>query len=172
MQTADWLLNVAIREASEGDLPALEWGGELVHFRNLFRQIYENTLAGKAVIWVADLSNVGLIGQLFVQLISQRQELADGFDRGYIYGFRIKPDYRNFGLGTLMLKSVENDLHQRNYKWITLNVGQENQAALSFYQRYGYQIIGVEPGRWTYIDHLGAQREVNEPAWRMEKSIG
>jgi ribosomal protein S18 acetylase RimI-like enzyme len=171
MDNTDWLLNVVIREAFESDLPALEWDGEYVHFRNLYRQIYENTLAGTALIWIAELANAGLIGQLFVQLTSHRQELADGLQRGYIYGFRIKPDYRSSGLGALMLEFVEKDLQKRNYRWITLNVGQDNREALKFYQRYGYHIIGTEPGRWTYIDHLGAKREVNEPAWRMEKSI-
>jgi ribosomal protein S18 acetylase RimI-like enzyme len=171
MEAIDWLTQVEIRLGLEGDLPALEWNGEYIHFRRLYSQVYQSACEGRALIWVADLVDEGLIGQLFVQLSSGRKELADGVSRAYIYGFRVKPDYRDSGLGTRMLEAAEQDLIDRRFKWISLNVGQENHGALRFYHGHGYQVIGVEPGRWSYIDHLGEMREVNEPAWRMEKQI-
>ena len=122
-------------------------------------------------MWAADLPGKDLIGQLFVQLNSARKELADGKARAYIYGFRVKPLYRGLGVGSRLLQIVEADLGQRNFSWASLNVGQDNPDALRFYQRYGYQVVAAEPGRWSYLDEQGRRHNVHEPAWRMEKRI-
>jgi len=171
LDTPEWVSQIRIRNAEEQDLPALEWDGEFIHYRTLYRQIFQSAHEGRALIWIAEWGEVGLIGQVFVQLSSVRFDLADGNKLAYIYGFRVKSAYRNVGVGSKILNFIEDDLFQRLYEQATLNVVQTNKAALQFYLRHGYKISGTEPGRWTYIDHLGVQREVDEPAWRMEKSL-
>ena len=166
-----WLSKVTIRVLREPDLNALEWDGEYTHFRRLYRQIFQSTHKGRARMWVADLSGSGVIGQLFVHLDSTRKELADGTGRAYIFGFRVKPAYRGFGLGERMLDIIERDLLNRNYRWVTLNVGRQNQDARRFYERLGYRVVAKEPGRWSYLDDRGCRREVHEPSWRMQKQI-
>ncbi len=165
------LSDVLIRYLTQEDLPALEWEGEYTHFRRLYQDIYQSARRGEAILWVADLNRVGIIGQLFVQLNSARSELADGVSRAYIYGFRIRPEYRNQGLGTHMLAVVERDLVKRGYRWAVLNVNRDNPDARRLYERLGYQIVAMEAGHWTFLDEKGVRREVNEPAWRMEKAI-
>jgi len=165
------LWKVVIRQANKSDLPGLEWDGEYLHYRRLYQDIYQSTLGGKALMWVAELPEAAIIGQLFVQLQSLRSELADGNERAYIYGFRIKPSYRRQGLGKRMMFAVEADLRQRHFCCVTLNVSRENPQARRLYESIGYRVVGVDPGRWTYLDHLGNRQEVDEPAWRMEKEI-
>jgi len=167
----DWLSQVEIRLLVRQDLPALEWDGEYTHFRRLYRDIYQGFCKGKALMWVADLHGVGIIGQVFVHLQSARRELADGVTRAYVYGFRVRSRYRDFGIGTRLLQTIENDLAMRRFSWITLNVARQNVDARRFYERYGFFIVAPEPGRWSYLDEQGRRREVNEPAWRMEKRI-
>jgi ribosomal protein S18 acetylase RimI-like enzyme len=171
MISAEWLSEVEIRIGREEDLPALEWQGELIQFRKLYRQVYQNACDGRASIWVAELERAGIIGQVFVQFISSRKELADGEIRAYIYGFRVRPAYRGSGVGTQLLKQVEQDLQKRRFRWVTLNVSRQNLAAQRFYKRNGYQIVAAEAGRWSYVDHMGKRREVDEPAWRMQKKL-
>lgn len=166
-----WLSRLRVRQVTQGDLPALEWDGEYRHFRRLYREIYHSACQGKAVLWVADLAPVGLIGQVFVQLDSARKELADGLMRAYIYGFRVRPLYRGRGVGGQMLQTLENDLRDRRYRLATLNVGRQNAEARRFYERHGYRVVADEPGRWSYLDDQGNRREVHEPAWRMEKRL-
>ena len=43
-------------------------------------------------------------------LYSRQHELADGIDRAYLFSFRLKPDYRNHGLGSFMLEFIESYL--------------------------------------------------------------
>jgi ribosomal protein S18 acetylase RimI-like enzyme len=167
----DWRSRLQVRQVVQQDLPALEWDGEYLHFRRLYRDIYRSACQGRAVLWVAQLDPVGIVGQVFVQLDSARKELADGVTRAYIYGFRVRPRYRRLGIGGQMLLTAEQDLARRSFKIATLNVGQENVEARRFYERHGYRVVAEEPGRWSYIDHQGKRREVHEPAWRMEKRL-
>lgn len=160
-----------IREAKKSDLPALEWNGEYRHYRALYLDIYQHVLRGDALMWVAELPEAGVIGQLFIQLISSRKELADGSSRAYIYAFRIQPQYRGMGLGSRLLVHAETDLLRRGFRWVTLNVGKKNAQARRLYERHAYRVVAEEPGRWSYIDEMGIRRDVEEPAWRMEKDL-
>jgi ribosomal protein S18 acetylase RimI-like enzyme len=162
---------ILIRTTTQDDLLSLEWDGEYKHFRRLYTEIFQSAYHGKAVMWVAELPGTGIIGQLFVQLTSARQELADGVEKAYIYGFRIKPDFRGHGLGRRMMQVAENDLATRRFRRVTLNVARDNPQARRLYETLGYQVVGMDPGKWSYLDHLGIRREVHEPAWRMEKLI-
>jgi ribosomal protein S18 acetylase RimI-like enzyme len=120
---------------------------------------------------VADFTGASIVGQLFVQLNSARPELADGNHRAYIYGFRVQAPYRNQGLGTRMLHVAEADLIRRGFQRVVLNVNRDNPDARRLYERNGYWVVAEEEGRWSYLDQFGQRREVNEPAWRMEKIL-
>lgn len=165
------LSRVQIRQVTQGDLPALEWDGEFTRFRRLFAEAYRQAREKQAVLWIADLSEVGLIGQVFVQLNSQRKELADGSSRAYIYAFRVRAPYQGNGLGSHLLQYAETDLRRRGFIRATLNVNRDNESARRLYERMGYCIVAPEPGIWSYLDHNGKRRQVNEPAWRMEKNL-
>lgn len=160
-----------IRHASKADLPALEWEGQYAHFRRLYDAAYRTTQNGKGLMWVADLPGEGIIGQAFVQFFASRSELADGINRAYIYAIRVRPAYRGMGVGSYLMNVVEGDLSERGFHTVTLNVAQDNPDARRLYERMGYRVIASDPGRWSYIDHNGQRQQVNEPAWRMEKSI-
>lgn len=166
-----WIENVIFRMAGEDDLPSLEWNGQYTHFRHIYQDVYYLYQRGEAAIWVAELPEKQLIGQALVQLKSARFELADGKSRAYIFGFRIKPNYRNCGIGSKMMERMEADLVDKGYRWAILNVNQNNQAARNLYERLGYKVVAIEPGNWSYIDDKGERRDVNEPAWRMEKKL-
>ena len=38
---------IQIRHLEQDDLPALEWDGELRHFRRVYREVYTNVRTGK-----------------------------------------------------------------------------------------------------------------------------
>ncbi|MCJ7624991.1 MAG: GNAT family N-acetyltransferase [Anaerolineaceae bacterium] len=162
---------ILIRHLREEDLPALEWGGEFSHFRRLYAEGFRRTNQGLTVMWVADMPDKGVIGQVFIQLICDRPELADGANNAYLYSFRIQEAYRNMGIGTLILDRIEQDLLERGYSNLTLNVAKENIKAQRLYQRHRFQIVAHEPGIWSYPDENGIWRQVNEPSWRMQKEL-
>lgn len=167
----DWLDRVIIREVERSDLPDLEWNGEFTHYRRLFASAFERARLGLSVLWIATLPDVGLIGQVFVQLTCDRPELADGRKRAYLYSFRVRPQFQSQGLGTRMLRHLEADLIRRGFRSLTLNVAKDNPRARRLYEREGFRVVAHEPGEWSYPDHNGVWRNVVEPAWRMEKRL-
>ncbi|NPV56312.1 MAG: GNAT family N-acetyltransferase [Anaerolineae bacterium] len=171
LSESDWLAQVRLRHVRREDLPELEWDGEYTHFRRVFAQGFQRARSGLSILWVAELPGSGVIGQVFIQLTCDRPELADGMTRAYLYAFRIKPPYRNAGLGTHMLQTVWEDVVRRGFGELTLTVGKDNPDARRMYERHGFRVVAEEPGVWYYPDHQGVYQRVEEPAWRMVKRI-
>lgn len=169
--TEDLTTHLQIRLAVADDLPELEWGGELSHYRRIYAEAYRLMQSGDVLMWVATLPGVRIVGQLFVHMYHTSSADEDDYPHAYIYGFRVRPQFRGQGIGTQLLLKAENDLIQRGFRRISLNVARDNQAARRLYERFGYQVVGAEPGIWSYIDEKGIRQHVNEPAWRMQKSI-
>jgi ribosomal protein S18 acetylase RimI-like enzyme len=163
--------SIIIRPLQNTDLPALEWDGEYLHFRNVFADVYKKVEKGTVKAWVAVSQDGRMIGQVFLQLSSERRELADGWNRGYLYSLRVRKSWQNQGVGSRLMDVVEDDLRKIGFTRVTLNVARDNQGAIRLYSRLGYQIVAEEPGVWSYPDHEGVWRTVTEPSWRMEKRL-
>lgn len=163
---------VAIRPLRAEDLPSLEWEGAYSHFRRVYAQAYRRAQAGNARLWLLEGPDQRLLGQLFVLLSSQSMpELADGYSRAFVHSFRIRPGFRRGGLGSRLLLHTERDLRARGFAHVSLNVAKDNIDGERFYLRHGYQRVGADPGRWSYVDHRGHTRHVHEPGWRMRKRL-
>lgn len=165
------MINIVIRPLEKNDLPALEWNGEFIHFRNVFVDVYKKVEKGTVRAWVAVTADAEMIGQVFLQLSSDRLELADGWSRAYLYSLRVKPQYQNMGIGSRLISVIEDTLRKMNYTQVTLNVSRENQRAIRLYVRLGFKIVAEEAGIWSYPDHNGIWRTVTDPSWRMEKNL-
>jgi ribosomal protein S18 acetylase RimI-like enzyme len=167
----DVFTTITFRPAVLADLPALEWEGEYRHFRRMYAETYNRVINGSAIMWIVVIPGSKIIGQMFIQLRSSNLELADGIERAYMFGFRMREEYRCSGIGSSLLEHVEQDLLLRNFKYMCLNVARDNTRALSLYQRCGYKILGPDPGIWSYQDDKGDWHSMEEPAWRMEKLL-
>lgn len=162
---------VTIRQLGFNDLPGLEWDGALIHYRNVYRDIYHSVGRQQAVMWGAVDPNNRIIGQVFIQLQSMDPALANGKNRAYLHGFRIRPAYRSAGLGTRIHTALVNDLCERQYDTLTLNCGKDNPGGIRFYKRLGYRIVADSPGKWYYTNHRGEKIDVHEPSWVMVLSL-
>lgn len=163
--------DLIIRQVEKADLHALEWDGEYIKYRLMFARLYRNTQSGKTLMWIVQIPQGEIIGQAFVMLKSSEMSAADGKTRAYVFAFRVKPSWRNKGIGTYLMHFVENDLQQRGYKVVTLNVAKENPDALRLYKRLGYVVTSSQSGTWSFTDHTGRIHHVEEPAWRMMKQL-
>lgn len=161
---------IRIRQVTRKDLLGLEWEGEYRHFRRLFADAYQRAERGEAVLWIAELPEIGIVGQLFVQIGNHRNGSSEA-SKAYIYGFRVREQFRDQGIGSCLLHTAEEDLAARGYHRVALNVGRDNDDARRLYERFGYQVVAPEPGVWSYVDHRGHRQYVQEPAWRMEKNL-
>lgn len=165
------LADLVIRKVTEPDLTALEWEGAYLHYRRMYAGIYRAACSGTTLMWLVETAQGALVGQAFVMLVSTDKSAADGRERAYVFAFRVKPAWRNQGVGAYLMEFIEDDLRKRGFKTVTLNVAKDNPGALRLYRRLGYRVIGSKPGVWSYKDHQGKLCKVNEPAWRMHKHL-
>jgi ribosomal protein S18 acetylase RimI-like enzyme len=163
-------VRVLIRKAREQDLPALEWEGRYQHFRRLYRHALNEARRGRRALLVADVAGQ-IVGQIFIQFSSLRAELADGLHTGYLHAFRVRPNYRNQGIGTQLLQEAESTLRGRGFRRAVIAVARDNLAAQRLYQAMGYTRFAEDPGEWSYLDHEGKLRFVSEPAYMLEKTL-
>ncbi|MEL6927037.1 MAG: ribosomal protein S18-alanine N-acetyltransferase [Cyanobacteria bacterium J06600_6] len=63
-------------------------------------------------------------------------------DEAHITLLAVHPDYRRQGLGQLLLLELLKDAIARNLAWATLEVNENNLAAVNLYKKYGFQIAG------------------------------
>jgi ribosomal protein S18 acetylase RimI-like enzyme len=169
---SSWSDQIVIRHLRPNELTALEWDGAYAHFRRVYARALQRAQNGMAVLWVAEGEESSLIGQVFVLLNSEFDpQLANGEDRAFIHSFRVRPEYRSRGLGARLLQIAEADLAARNFKIVGLNVADDNVPARRFYERHGYRPVMKVSGEWSYTDHLGVDRDVKEPGWRLIKNL-
>lgn len=157
-----------IREATPEDLPALEWDGEYRHYRRLFARAMEEAQRGRRILLLAEAGD-RLAGQIFIQLATRASFAARGVASGYLYAFRVKRAFRSQGIGSQLLAEAEAVLRDRGYQRAVISVAKDNAAARRLYERHAYRVFTEDPGRWSYLDHQGTMRHVEEPAHVMEK---
>lgn len=159
---------VVIRSATDADLTALEWEGQYVHYRRLFKKAVAEARRGRRLLLLAEVDGQ-VVGQIFVQLTTKPAFSASGSASGYLYALRVKQPHRNQGIGTQLMLEAESQLLRLGYSRVVISVAKRNNAARRLYQRLDYRIFSEDPGEWSYVDHLGKVREVREPAFVLEK---
>jgi len=161
---------VVIRFATDADLVALEWEGEYVHYRRLFKKAVAEARRGRRLLLLAEVDRQ-IVGQVFVQLSTRPAFSASGCSSGYLYAFRVKEPHRRQGIGTQLILEAESRLRRLGYGRAVISVAKPNTAARRLYQRLDYRVFAEDPGEWSYVDHLGQVRKVREPAFVLEKRL-
>jgi len=159
---------IIIRLATVADLKALEWDGEYTHYRRLFKRAIDEARRGRRILLLAEIEDQ-VVGQIFLQLMTRATFSAKRVSSGYLYAFRVKSPFRNQGVGSQLLRAAEANLGARGFRRAVISVAKSNLAARRLYARAGYAIFTVDPGEWSYFDHEGQLRKVQEPAFVMEK---
>jgi len=159
---------ITFRFAEKTDLAKLEWGGEHTNFRRVFQQAYNDQKAGNRLMLLADVNSYP-IAQIFIQL-ENFDEFAIGFGkRGYLYSLRVMTPFQRRGIGTALMREAERVLRERDYESVSIASAKDNPGARRLYERLGFKVYTEDSGRWSYIDHEGRTRQVNEPCWMLEK---
>jgi ribosomal protein S18 acetylase RimI-like enzyme len=167
----NWMNDVAIRLVRRRDLKELEWEGEYIRYRNIYLEVFKRMRRGTAQMWVADLGGNKLIGQVFIQFYLLDRFKPKGEKQAYIHAVRVRQNFRDAGIGTMLMQHAERTLIEKGTFEVTLNVAKENLGALRLYKNLGYHIVGETSGRWWYHDHENKLQEVLEPSWRLIKQL-
>jgi GNAT superfamily N-acetyltransferase len=158
-------VDVVIRNGTERDLPAMEWEGEYRRYRRLYRMAMDEAKAGRRFVLVAEVDG-RIIGQIIAQL-----SRSDSAGTAYLYAFRVRPEWRNRGIGTRLILEAESALLGLGFRRVLIAVARDNPGARRLYERLGYSLFAVDSGEWSFVDDRGQLQQVVEPSWLLEKVL-
>lgn len=73
------------------------------------------------------------------------------FNEGHITNVAVEPEYRDHGIGTMLLQKIIEVAKTRGVEAITLEVRPSNVPALKLYDKYGFKSAGRRPH--YYLDN-------------------
>jgi diamine N-acetyltransferase len=53
--------------------------------------------------------------------------------------------FHGLGLGKRLMEAILQHAREQEFEWLTLRVHELNEAAIAFYERYGFKTVGSEP---------------------------
>jgi [ribosomal protein S18]-alanine N-acetyltransferase len=71
------------------------------------------------------------------------------FDEGHILNLAVDSDSRRRGLATRLMQDGLIELKQKGCRFIYLEVRDSNHAAQTFYERFGFKIVGLRKKYYT-----------------------
>jgi ribosomal protein S18 acetylase RimI-like enzyme len=158
-------VDVVIRNGQDDDLPGMEWEGEYRRYRRLYKLAMDESKAGRRFVLVAEVAG-RIVGQIIVQL-----NRAEPAATGYLYAFRVRPEWRNRGIGTRLIVEAESALVRLGFQRALIAVARDNPRARQLYERMGYTLFAEDTGEWSFIDDRGQLQRVVEPSWLLEKFL-
>jgi ribosomal-protein-alanine N-acetyltransferase len=78
-----------------------------------------------------------IVGFLISTVYADRKAL-----HGHVLTIEVLPTHRRSGVGKALLDEVENIFRQKGVKSLTLEVREDNVAAIGLYRKLGYEVVG------------------------------
>jgi ribosomal-protein-alanine acetyltransferase len=94
---------------------------------------------------LTDYNSIALVAKAnsdVAGFIIAQVEVKDDRLFGHIITINVPPKYRRKGIGSKLIKEIENILKQKGISECQLEVREDNSAALKLYQSLGYQKMG------------------------------
>ena len=153
---------ITIRPTRAEDLSKLEWFGAFAHFRDYYQRTYQDHLAGRRLMLVADLNNFP-VGQVWLDVTP--------VEYAYLYSLRVMEPLQGLGVGSRLMTSAETLARSYGYRQIQLAVEKTNAAARRLYERLGFRVFSQRVDVWSYTDHHGETHWVQEDVYGMRKTL-
>ena len=128
--------------------------------RACFEEGYPESLLAFFITHERYVSLVAEVGGVVIGLAVGGLEEREHRRVGHIWTIEVLPAYRNRGIGTSLLKKLEEELAARGATEFCLEVRVDNTPALHLYEKFGYERVGLlkdyyGPGRHGYFMRKG-----------------
>jgi ribosomal protein S18 acetylase RimI-like enzyme len=145
-------LPVTVGDLRDDEVPGLGWAGRPGYCESVAEE-----LAGR---------DAGVLDYLAVRGPAGLPIAVGGvrFDRrrdsGTIYQLSVMPVFQSCGVGTTLIRALEDRARDRGASHVDLGVTDGNSRARALYERLGYVEFARGTDEWTYRDEDGAIVEV------------
>jgi len=107
---------------------------------------FQEILTGKRVVLFAEI-NRQVVGTIQLIFDSSHKEHANGKNIAHLHHLKVHKDFCKKGIGETLTKKAEEIAKQKGFKRMTLGVDEDNPYAKKLYEKWGYELLKVEPGR-------------------------
>ena len=97
------------------------------------RQSLENELNNETSLFLVAKEENEVIGYIGMSIV---------IDEGYIFNVAVRESYRNMGVATALINGLVTYGKKNNFCFITLEVRESNQPAISLYSKFGFIKVG------------------------------
>lgn len=97
------------------------------------RQSVESELANENSVYIVAVEGEKVIGYIGMSVV---------IDEGYIFNVAVNADFRRKGVGTALINELVTYGKKNDLCFITLEVRESNQAAISLYSDFGFIKVG------------------------------
>ena len=97
------------------------------------RENLENELNNPTSVFYAALENDGVIGYIGMSTV---------IDEGYIFNVAVTESQRKKGIGSALISEIVTYCKKNGFMFVTLEVRQSNQKAISLYSHFGFIKVG------------------------------
>lgn len=119
---------------------------EAIEVKPTLEEEFPDILTGKRLIFFAEQEG-RIVGTVQLILDCNHKEEANGIDIAQIHHLKVHNNFCNKEYGELLVKYVENVAKSRGIKRITVGVDENNPHAKHLYEKWGYGVFKIEPGR-------------------------
>jgi ribosomal protein S18 acetylase RimI-like enzyme len=131
---------LTVRDFITADLPGCAWSGSQTHLR--------------AVAAAVERARAGVVDYLVICPPTGLPVAKGGVDyeaspgAGVIWQVAVHPALQSCGIGTILMRSLEERIAARGLNRAELSVEFDNPRAKAFYERLGYHVFGQRADSW------------------------
>lgn len=127
-------MSVVVQKASKADLDTLH----MIEQQSFSVEAWSKKQIAMFLESAGSVNLMAKIEDKIVGFVIGLIDRYDGFNLGHIVTIDVLPDYRRKGIGTALLKSVEQEFKDAGVKVCYLEVREDNLAARGLYHEAGY----------------------------------
>jgi ribosomal protein S18 acetylase RimI-like enzyme len=154
-----------IRNCRKSDLHHLLWFGMFYEHKEIIEDAFEKHLKGDLLFMVCEFNDFP-VGQLWVDY---KKSIMP--ETGHLWAFRVLDPFQGMGIGSRMLKSAENLLLSKGFKYSELGVEKSNPRAKTLYEKFGYVTYKEETEVTNYTNPDGVKIEYKSEQWMLIKRL-
>ena len=131
------------------------WNMKKCEFTEKFRKEIED---GNRVVFIYKI-NDEFIGEITYVFDMNDSDYTIPNQRIYISRLIVKKEYRNQGIGGILIDYILEEIKKMGYKEVTIGVDKDNVSALHLYQKKGFTNILFE-GKDEYGEYFKLMKEI------------
>lgn len=126
-----------LKPLTETMLPQLEELEKLCFSLPWSAAMFLPELSDPSCFWICALEGDSVLGYAGMKTV---------LDEGYISNVAVRPEARRRGIADRLMSALEEEAGKRSLSFLTLEVRESNEAAVSLYHKHGYVLCGRRPG--------------------------